>query len=673
MRGAASSAPDMRFGSFEAHLNSGELRKRGLKIKLQNQPFQVLVILLKHAGEVVTREELRQKLWPTDTFVDFDHGLNNAINRLREAICDSAEHPKFIETLPRHGYLFIAQVVTGGAVTQPSGSIAQQDCPQAVTPEASARANTTGACADQGPRAVEESAVVAPCERQPGRGPPSADKFPPPLLRVTLIVMLLVTTGVGWFTWQRLRVYSGSAARERIHALAVLPLENLSADKEQEYFVDGMTDALITELAKIGSLRVISRTSSMRYKRTGKPLSQIARELNVDAVLEGSVVRSQNRVRVSARLIKTAGDRHIWAEIYERDLRDVLELQGEIARSVASLIKNKVTPEERARLGGNQPVNPEAYEAFLKGRYFWNRRTELGLTKSLEYFRQAIDKDAGYALAHAGLADSYGLLGGLEFLPPRDAYSKAKAAARRALALDDRIGEAHTVLADAMYMMDWDWRGAEREFKRAIALSPGYATAHQRYSLLLLKIGRTEESLFEIHRAQTLDPLSLSINASVGWRLLWARQYNQAIDVLQKTLEMDPNFCVTHLYLGWAYEAKGNPEKAILELQKAVLLSAGPREKASLGHAYALGRHTRQAQNILRELEERSRGAYVPAYDIAIIYAGLGEKDRAFEYLAKAYQDRSVELTSLKADLELDNLRSDPRFNDLLHRVGLPP
>jgi TolB-like protein/DNA-binding winged helix-turn-helix (wHTH) protein len=672
LNSSASSSPVASFGPFEVAFDLHELRKRGRRINLQDQPFQVLATLLERPGEVVTREELRQKLWPADTFVDFDHGLNNAINRLREALCDSADKPSFIATVPRRGYRFIASVT----VAQTRGSLDEQSSRSAAPVEISTRTTVTAACVPQSARLGEADPVTQVGERQLDSGP----RLPNHRLRLQMsklrhaafVGVLLIVTGVWWLTWHRVGVRHSAATGERVQSLAVLPLENLSGDTEQEYFADGMTAELITELAKIGSLRVISRTSAMRYKRTRKPMEQIARELNVDVVVEGEVLRSRNRVRVTAQLIQTATDRHLWAEIYEHDLRDVLELQGEVAQSIATAIRAKLTPEQHARLAGNRPVNPEAYDAYLKGRFFWNKRTASGLKKSIEYFQWAIDKDPGYAPAYAGLADSYRLLAGNESFPTREAYSKASAAASKALGLNDTIGEAHTVLADAMYQMNWDWHGAEREFKRAIEVSPGNATAHQRYSLFLIRMGRIGESLAEIDRAQVLDPLSLSINSSVGWRLLWARRFDEAIEKLQKTLEMDPSFGRAHLYLGWAYEAKGNFDKAIIELRKATLSDAGPGQLASLGRAYALVGNAHQAQSILKDLRERSRRSYVPPFDIAIIYAGLGNKDRAFQWLTKGCKSPDVELVSLKADLELDDLRSDPRFEELLSCVGLP-
>jgi tetratricopeptide (TPR) repeat protein len=348
-----------------------------------------------------------------------------------------------------------------------------------------------------------------------------------------------------------------------------------------------------------------------------------------------------------------------------------VELQSEVAESITNAIKARVPGAERARLAGGHRVNPEAYQAYLKGRYYWNKRGESGLKKSLEYFHLAINKDPQYALAYAALADSYQLMGVHEWAPIKGAYSQAKWAARKALELDNSLGEAHTVLAGVRYGLDRDWQGAEREFKLALELSPGYATAHARYAVFLMRMGRTAEGLAEMHRVQSLDPLSPGGFSGLGWLLLSARRYDEAVEKFQSSLEMDPNLGVAHMHLGRAYEGKGNFEKAINELRKAAALSAGPVELASLAHAYARGGYLLRARSIIRDLEERSARAYVPRYDMAIVYAGLGKKDRAFEWLAKSCNEQDVELVALNADLELDDLHSDPRFKDLLHCVGL--
>jgi TolB-like protein/Tfp pilus assembly protein PilF len=472
----------------------------------------------------------------------------------------------------------------------------------------------------------------------------------------------------------RLRCRAGPG---RIESLAVLPLDNLSHDPEQDYFADGMTEELITDLAKISALRVISRTSVMRYRRTEKPLSQIAQELNVDGVVEGSVQRSGNRVRITAQLIQAATDKHLWAESYERDLRDVLSLQDEVARAIASEIKVKLTPQEQTRLASARPVNPEAHGLYLKGRYYWNKRTPETLKKSLEYFQQAIEKDPGYAPAYAGLADSYDMLGAGSYrvLPPKEAYPKAEAAAMKALELDSTLAEAHTSLGWSKWVFDWDWQGAEREYKQAIELNPNYANAHHWYAGYLLDMGRYTEAIGEDRKAESLDPLSLIISADLGDEALGpAGLYDQEMEQCRKTLEMDPNFAQAHMCLADSYVRKGMHKEAIAEFEKAIELSAGSLVYVSaLGSTYARAGRRDDAIKILNELKARSKQGFVAPDNFASIYAGLGDKDQAFAWLEKAYEERTDAIIGVSAEPWFDPLRSDPRFQELLRRVGLPP
>ncbi len=460
-----------------------------------------------------------------------------------------------------------------------------------------------------------------------------------------------------------------------IQALAVLPLEDLSGDSAHGYFADGMTEALITDLAKIKALRVISRTSAMQYKGVHRPLPQIARELNVDAVVEGSVLRSGNRVRITAQLIHAATDQHLWAESYERDFRDVLALQSEVARAIASEIRVKLTPQDKARLRRVGSVDPEAYQLYLKGRFYWNKRTAAGLKKGIEYFHQAIDLDPNYALAYAGIADCYSLLGWDLFgaFPPRDALSIAKAAAIKAVELDDSLAEAHNSLAWTKLAFDWDWSGAESEFTRAIELNPGYAVAHHWYAECLVGMGRYDKALAEIRRAQELDPLSQIISSVVGWILYFERRYDLAITQFRKALELDPNFWVAYWTLGRTYEDKGMFAEAEAEIQKAIELSARtPFSLAALGHVYAVSGRRAEAQQALRELKDLSKQRYVPPFSVATIHAGLDEKDQAFQWLERACEERSGWLIWVKADPTCDPLRFDARFQDLLRRMRHP-
>jgi TolB-like protein/tetratricopeptide (TPR) repeat protein len=579
----------LRFATFELNTRTGELRKKGVKLRLQGQPLQVLATLLNRAGNLVTRDELRAEIWSADTFVDFDHSLHNAIARIRETLGDSAETPRYIETLPRRGYRFIESV--------------QEVAPAGLT--------------------------------APVPAPKSPEALP-------------------------------------IHALAVLPLENLSSDPAHDYFADGMTEALITSLAKIKALRVISRTSAMQYKGIRKSLPQIARELNVDAVIEGSVVRSGERVRIAAQLIHATTDQHLWAESYDRDFRDVLSLQSKIARKVAEEVRIVLTPEERARLDSVHRVNPEAHEWYLKARYHWNKRTEESVKKALSYFHRAIDADPTYAQGYAGLADSYNILGYYNALPPFEAYPKGKAAARKALELDHSLAEPHATLGVVKRDFEWDWPGAEEEFQRAIDLNPGCVDAYHWCGTLFSMLGRHADALREKSRALELDPLSLVIRTDLGRMFYFSRDYDRSLEQYLAALDMDPNFVSAHLWIGHVYQQKGRLEDAILELKTGVHLSSNsPYALARLGHGYATAGKLNEARSLLGQLHALSTHRYVSPYDIAIVHLGLQEIDAAFAWLTKALEQRSLWLGYLNVEPQLDPLRSDPRFQDLLQRIGL--
>ncbi len=464
--------------------------------------------------------------------------------------------------------------------------------------------------------------------------------------------------------------------RAAIRSLAVLPLENLSRGPEEEYFADGMTDALITTLAQIGALRVISRTSVMRYKGARKPLPEIARELKVEAVIEGTVLRAGDRVRIAAQLIHAPTDTHLWAKNYESDLRDVLALQSDVAQSIAREIQVKLTPQEQARLAATRPVDPEAYEDFLKGRYHWYRRSPGSLNKALEYLRSAVTKDATYALAHAGLADAYITLGWdlYAVLPPAEVYPRAKESAKRALELDPNCAEAHAALGWSAAGYDWDWVTAEREFRRAIELKPQYGPVHIWYSHSLMAMDRPEESFEQSKRALECDPLGLILNLHMGWYYLFVRENRRAVEQLRQTIELDPAIPLARMFLGEAYEQMGLFEEAIAEFDKAVALSERhPIYLAGLAHAYAVSGRRDDALKIIKELEELSSRKYVPARGIAEVYIGLGDNGKAFAWLDKALEQRNGWLFHIKHNPRYDSLRSDPRYRDLVHRVGLSP
>ncbi len=513
----------LRFGVFELDLRAGELRKHGLRVRLQAQPFQVLVILLEHHGEVVTREDLQKKVWPGDTFVDFDHGLNKAINKIRDALGDSAQNSHFVETVARRGYRFLAAVSL-----------------EEVTP-------------DRNPEStVEAHPSLEAGEQLDAARKPALPKHRLPLIswKISLLVVVALMASV-----VSLKFYFSNRGSPVIRSLAVLPLESLSSDASQDYFADGMTDELISDLGQISALRVISRTSVMGYKHARKSLPKIARELNVDAVVEGTVLRSGDRVRITAQLIDASSDKHLWAESYEGELRDTLGLQNQVARAIADQIRIKLKPKEEAALKNVKVVHPEAYESYLKGRYFWNRRTAGGLRIALRYFNQAIEEDPKYAEAYTGLADTYALLGDWQYsvMTPKEALPKAKAAAIKALELDSLLGEAHNSLAFCLDGFDWDFDSAGKEFRRSIELNPGYANAHHWYSWHLSLLGQHEAAIEEMRKAESLDPLSLIINADLAELLVLAHSYDESILQSRKTIEMDPNFSLAHIQLAQAY------------------------------------------------------------------------------------------------------------------------
>jgi len=465
-----------------------------------------------------------------------------------------------------------------------------------------------------------------------------------------------------------------TSTQTRVRSLAVLPLENLSPG-DDDFFADGMTDALITTLAQIRALRVISRTSVMRFKAARQPLPEIAQALNVDAIVEGTVLRSQGRVRIAAQLIHAATDTHLWAKQYESDLRDVLTLQSDVARAIADEIQVKLSPQERTRLARSRPVDPAAYEAFLKGRHFWYRRSPDALRRGLELLQQAITLDPSYALAHAGLAEAHASMGWDLFglVAPSDAFPLAKQAAQRALELDPNCAEAHAALGNTAMGFDWDWVTAEREFHHAIDLKPQYGPAHIWYSHLLKAIDRTEESLAESKRALECDPLGLVLNMHMGWHLVYARQYEKAIEQCQKTLELDPTFILAHVFLGQAYEQAGAFADAIAAFEKAAELSRRhPTYLADLGHGFAIAGKRVDALNVLAELHEVSSKRYVAARGIAEIHIGLGEIDEAFVWLERGFQQRNGWLIHMRDNPRYDPLRTDPRYLDLVRRMNFP-
>jgi TolB-like protein/DNA-binding winged helix-turn-helix (wHTH) protein/Flp pilus assembly protein TadD len=632
------------FDEFEVDLRSGELWQRGNRLRLQVQPFQVLRVLLERQGEIVTRDELKQTLWPADTFVDFDDGLNTAIRKIRDALGDSTEKPRYIETIPRRGYRFMGCL---------------SDLRPAVLSSPAEESNDSPA--QEFSRSDVSAPVVLPAAAQ--------------LLSIRWRVLLAAAVALALFS-TALVVYRGRSAKEtnqtRIKSLAVLPLKNLSADPAQEYLADGMTEALIGRLAGIHDLRVISRTSVMQYKDTKKGLPEIAKILGADAIVEGSVIRDGNRIRVHAQLIRAATDEHFWSETYDRELRDVLTLQSDVAQSIAQKVEVTITGEERARLTAARPIAPEVYESYLKGRSILDKSySRSSLEESIGYFQEATRRDATFAPAYVGLADAYNRLGTIFIgTPPSEVRPKVVNAARKALELDPELAEAHVLLAD-IYQAQWHWSDAQAEYKRALELKPNDAAAHVGFAHWLLCQGRTQEAVTWTERGRELDPIEVS-GTTIGETLFFAHRYDEAIHELRSVLAVQGDSASALWYLGYSLIAKGQPDDAIPVLEKAVsLTNRSPGVIGVLIRAYAHAGRRKDAFRLLDELKQRRQKGYVPAGAFVNAYLGLEDREQAFAWLEHAYQEQSNILQFLKVHPHFDPLRDDPRFKDLVHRVGL--
>jgi TolB-like protein/DNA-binding winged helix-turn-helix (wHTH) protein/Tfp pilus assembly protein PilF len=655
----------VEFGRFRLLPHRRELRADGVAVELGSRAFDVLMVLTEARGALVTKDEILSRVWP-DTVVE-ENNLVVQISALRKAL---GEDRDFIRTVSGRGYRFVAEIRTSVAVSEAETRVDRgaaaalaQSAPSSNLPA------PVSSLIGHETELEEVSDLPARVLDIPYAG--TLSRRPPPRRLVwRLFAFGLVLVAVAAFSWL---LYSRNQASPEIRSIAVLPFESLSGDASQDYFADGMTDELITDLGQISSLRVISRTSIMTYKRVRKLLPEIARELHVQGVVEGTVLRSGEQVRITAQLIEVPVERHIWAQSYEGDLRDTLALQNRVARAIAEQIGATANQRERTALQNPKEVNPEAYEAYLKGRYFWNKRTGDSLKKAIGYFNLAIDKDPNYAKAYTGLADSYALSGDWEYgiLSPQDAFPKAKAAATKALALDDNLAEAHTSLAFILDLYEWDWESAEKEYKRAIALYPGYATAHHWYAWHLIVTGRISEGIAQLRTAESLDPLSLIISADLADALCIAHLYDESVQQSRRTLEMDPNFAIAHYELGQAFEQKHVHNKAIEEFERAIQLS-GDNEifNTNLAYAYAASGRREEALKMVNDLEEGQSQHSSTDANIALIYVGLGDKDHAMIWLDKAYQARFNPSILLRP--AWDPLRSDARFQDLLRRIGLP-
>lgn len=619
----------IRFGLFEVDFRAGELRKQGTKIKLQEQPFQVLQVLLKQPGQVVTREELQQKIWPADTFVDFDHGLNNAVRRLREALCDSAENPRFIETLSRRGYRFVAplEATNGGTGARDAES---RNYSQGVR------------------RRLLWWSIMAS------------------------VVVLAVAAVVASNAFHVRNHVLGTSAPQ-IRSLAVLPLANLSGDSAQDYFSDGMTDALITDLAQIGSVKVISRTSSMQYKQTKKTLPEIARELNVDGIVEGTMQRSGDRVRITAQLIHGASDKHLWANSYERDMKDVFALQKDIADDIRHQVQSRITAANQSVGAHPGPVDPKVLDAFVQGNYHLNGRGHGGgdeeQRKAQVYFEQAIAADPNFAPAYVGLAYAHAILS----QPSSDDLVLLRKAAEKAIALDSSSSEAWVALGLASWQ-HWDWARAEEEYRRAIALNPNNARAHDGLAAVLEVLGRSEEAWKEFLFAQELDP-----NQDHLADALYRRgQFDRAIEIRQRIAARDPGDGYNHYALGLTYAQKGMYKEFVEEMDTMAPLFGLPAAVDGLQRAYDQSGYQGALKQFARNLEHlaATKQLYLPGL-MAQVYAALGDKDGAFYWLEQYPQHPELALADptvyFKTDPWFKPLRSDPRFSDYLRRIALPP
>jgi TolB-like protein/DNA-binding winged helix-turn-helix (wHTH) protein len=603
------------FGEFQANLRARELRRNGVKVRVPDQSFHVLAMLLEHPGELITREEIRESLWPADTFVDFDHGLNNAVNRLRDALGDSAESPRLIETLPRRGYRFI-----GAANALPSGAVAVQ---QGAAPT--------------------HDAVLPPEIRNRGRR--ISSYFVIVVAAAAILLAPVVTL--------KFRTNRG-APSVPIRSLAVLPLENLSGDSSQEYFADGMTDTLVTDLANIHSLRVVSRTSATHYKGSHLALPEIARNLQVDALVQGSVVLSGKRVRVNVQLVQASSDGHLWAKTYDREISEILDVQRDLTEDIVQEIKAKLTPSEENKLASIPTVNPDAYQAYFKGRYQLNRRSLDGYNEGLALFQQAIRLDPTYAPAYAGIAHCYNYLAlGMGAIPPREAARRAKAAARKAIELDETLADAHSALAFTLHHYDWDWGEAEKEAQRARELNPK-SEVHPKHQQL-------RDSDYP------LSPLAVR---AVAGSYIEARQLEKAIEYYKKAIESTPDNFRMRMDLAGDYLENGRYQEAA-ETYQGVLTQYGPNvyPLARLGYTYARWGKKSEAEKILVQLKNERRQGYV-SYAVAEIYELLGQHEEALSWLEKAYEERAWQMTEIRG--AFPSLHADARYQGLVERMHFP-
>jgi TolB-like protein/DNA-binding winged helix-turn-helix (wHTH) protein/Tfp pilus assembly protein PilF len=646
----------LKFGEFELDAAEYELRRCGRAVRLERIPMELLLLLVDRRGQLVTRDEILEKLWGKDTFLDADNSINTAISKIRVVLKDDAENPAFIKTVSGKGYRFIAAIPSMPDVSDALGS-----------PGDGVSGAPESTLAD--PSAFESESKTSSRPRR--------------LWLTSAIASLVLAAALAAWSWRdSLKRIVSASPSPVIRSLAVLPLENLTGDASQEYFADSMTDALITDLAQIRGLRVISRTSIMRYKGIRKPLPEIARELGVDGIVEGTVVRSAGRIRITSQLIYAPSDRHLWARSYESDLSDIVTLQGEVAQAIAGQVRAAVTPEQRSHLAKRPTDSSEAYQLYLQGRYSWNQRTPRGIKKSVDFFQQAVEKDPNFALAYAGLADAYNFSNILGVVAPKESSPEAEAAAVKALVLDPQLGEAHTALGLVKSHYHFDFPGAQREFLKAIELNPNYANAHLFYAgAYLTPMGRHEEAIAEMKKALEVDPLSLPLNNMMAQTFVWAGDYQKAQQQFQRTIDLEPTFPLAHFFYAGLLAEMGSYDEAIKENRTGeLLLGANPQEAGALAQEFRNAlqaggpRHYWQKNLEITLKEYRQAGiGYFPAIGVAGAYARVGDKGNAFKWLDKSFEDREgQDITLLRWLPEFKSLHADPRFADLLRRMGLP-
>jgi len=665
--------PSIRFGEdFELDYRPRRLRRGSQVLKLERIPLEMLFLLLERRDEIVSREEIVARVWGNDVFLDTDNSIRGAIRKIRQVLKDDPETPRFIQTVTGRGYRFIAPVVSAeeGQETEPS---TPEVSPSSIGPQ-SVVSELDSWLQDRKLRLVGEDH-----ERTAGQAAGAETARAPRLRHAPWIFFgiasLFIVCVLSFLAFRELRRASNAPApSQRKTVIAVLPFENLSRDPDQEFFSEGLTEEMIAQVGKLNRdrLTVVARSSVAKYKGSTLAADQIGKELNADYLLQGSVRRWSDRVRITVQLIQARDQTDVWTESYDRELKDVLAVQDSVVRSIASQIHIALTQEQEKRLATSRETNPQAYEAYLKGRYYWNKRTVGSMQKAKQYFQEAIDYDPRYAAAYSGLADCNSGLTWHGFESPAETLPRAYAAARKALEIDPESAEAHASLGLAMSHR-WDWTGAEAEFRRALELDPQYANAHHWYGDYLSMKGRHDEAIAEAKRALELDPLNLMVSTWVGLRYYLARDYSHAIEQNRNTAELDPNFAAGHLLLGEEYAQAGFRSEAVDELKRAASLSGGsPLYMAQVGVALGLAGRNREALSVAHELETISRTRYVPPYGLAQIYAALNEDENTFKWLQAAYEDHAVWMGYLSVDPIFDRIRSDERFKDLLRRIDLP-